>query len=675
MAGSVRCGLLIALAAAAASADGAAADDILPSPERPGNSTDDPIRRPKDLSGRSVKCPRVRAVHSTDPAEEGATAYLFRRDPWLAYQRGRELFVREFSAADGAFGEAGRMAGRALEDQATRFITRDHVASCALCHNVPFRDAGAGATIFKNGGTGRNTPHVFGGGLVEMLGWQIRLKLLERGDADRDGWIAKGESDHVRAVVENLPPAAVLPAESADRGSLDTARDRRETPPTGERISVDFGMFGDQDGDGRPDLNPVCFVWYVDQDGKRIPWARRLDDEGVAGYNFEVQVFGWGHGRAALAGRLPVLSTLRAFSANAFDLHAGLQAFDPTLNEEPAGDGFASVSLAGAQQFFTGRTRDRGTVRDARGVSRDDPDRDGELEELTEGDLDLIEFYQLNHPAPAEMERTPRRARGRGLFSSIGCVRCHVPDWHLEADNRQDPDPARRYVGDRRHFDLETAYNPDSGRLEGRLRRLTAVGTGGQEPRRDAFTVRGVYSDFVHHDLGPAFHQVQFDGSVIRQFKTPPLWGVGSTAPYGHDGASLDLDGVIRRHGGEAEREAGAYAALPEEDREAVLAFLRGLTLYAVDDLPCDVDGDGAISGHFIVAGQDTGRERLNPEWLFRTPGRIEGEVTNPLGERVISHALTNVEEAYGGRLRYLRDADGDGFPDERFKEAKGGGR
>jgi hypothetical protein len=176
--------------------------------------------------------------------------------------------------------------------------------------------------------------------------------------------------------------------------------------------------------------------------------------------------------------------------------------------------------------------------------------------------------------------------------------------------------------------------------------------------------VSGIYSDFAQHDLGPGFEQVQFDGSVVRAWKTPPLWGVGSTAPYGHDGASLDLESVILRHGGEAERERAAYAAAEPEDREALLAFLRGLVLYPVDDLPCDVDGDGRIAEHFGVAGADTGPERLNPEWLFRVPGRIEGEVNVPGGGRVRSFALLNPEEAYGSRLRYLVDEDQDGFPD-----------
>lgn len=629
--------------------------DIPWSPERPGTSTDDPIQFPKDLSGRSIKCPRIRAVHSPDINDEGATAYLLKADPWLGYQRGRELFVREYSLNDGVFGESGRMAGRVLEDQATKIMTRDHVASCALCHNVPFRDAGAGATIFKNGGTGRNSPHMFGAGLLEMLGWQIRLKLLEQGDTNRNGFIDKGESDNVHGIVDNLPTGQGI-----------------------ERISVDFGGFGDQDGDGKPDLNSVCFLWYVDKDGKRIPWARSLNDDGVAGYNFEVQVFGWGHGRATLAGRVPITSTLRAFTAQAADNHMGMQACDKTLNEEPNSDGMALVSLPGAPQFFSGRTRDRGLVRDARGVSLDDPDRDGVPEEFTEGDMDLIEFYQLNHPVPAETARSALRQRGRKLMTETGCTHCHVPDWKLEAGNQSDADYTRRYLGDRRFFNLAVAPNEKTGRLEGKLEWLTRTAAGSvpastgngklnAEPSRNTFTITGVYSDFLHHDLGPEFHQVQFDGSVIKAFRTAPLWGASSTAPYGHDGGSLDLDAVIRRHGGEAAAESQAYADLPGADRLALLEFLRGLVLYSVDDLPCDVDGDGKISEHFIVSGQDTGIERLNPEWLFRVPGRIEGDVTNPQGVKVRSLALTNVAEAYGLHLKYLKDKSRQGFPDMRF--------
>jgi hypothetical protein len=176
--------------------------------------------------------------------------------------------------------------------------------------------------------------------------------------------------------------------------------------------------------------------------------------------------------------------------------------------------------------------------------------------------------------------------------------------------------------------------------------------------------VRGVYSDFKYHDVGPEFYQMQFDGSIVRQWRTTPLWGVGTTAPYGHDGASLDLDAVIRRHGGEALASRQAYGSLDEDGRRQVVAFLQHLVLYQTDQLPCDLDGDGRIAEHFMVQGMDTGLERFRPEWLFRVPGKIEGPITNVRGEKVISFALTNVRQAYGLDLEYLKDSDGDGFPD-----------
>ncbi len=586
------------------------------SSERPGGSADDPADRPRDLSGRSVKTRRVRAVHAADPLLEGTTGYFIGRDPWLAYQRGRELIQREFSAADGVFGESGKLDGKSLRDGSTKMMSRDHVSSCIACHNSPWRDLGAGTTIPKNSGAGRNTPHAFGAGLLEMLGLEIREKLLRLGDRNGDGWIGVDESRGLPAVVENL-------------------------------ATVGFGTFGDADGDGKPDLDSILYVWYVDAAGKRIPWARSLTDPGVAGYNFELQVFG--HGQRDRLSHGGIAGTLRAFTANAFDIHSGLQACDPTLNGEPEGDGVGPVSICGARQFFTGATRDRGLRRDARGVSLDDPDRDGVLEEISQGDLDLAEFYQLNHPRPAELRRTPRRERGRALFGEIGCAACHVPDWRIEAD--------------RRFFDLEVTED-EAGGMTGRLRMLADRKEGRWTPRREPFVVRGLYSDLRHHDLGGAFHETQYDGSVIRRFRTAPLWGAGSSAPYGHDGADLSLDAVIRRHGGEALEARRRYAALTDGERDAVLDFLGSLVLYSPETLPCDLDGDGRISDQFTVAGRDTGRETFNPEWLFRVPGQVEGWTVAPDGARVFSRALLNVDEAYGCRLPWIADRDRDGFPD-----------
>jgi hypothetical protein len=303
-------------------------------------------------------------------------------------------------------------------------------------------------------------------------------------------------------------------------------------------------------------------------------------------------------------------------------------------------------------------------VRGPTGISLDDPDRDGYCEEITEGDLDVAEWYLLNHPAPARGEITPEVRQGEQLFKQIGCASCHVPDGHLFEANPSARDYTQRFDGDRRFFELQVGFNDKTERLEGKLVYLADRRGDLWLPRRKAYTVRGIYSDLKYHDVGASFYQVQFDGSVIKKWRTSPLWGVGSTAPYGHDGASLCLDEVIRRHAGEALASKQQYAALPRPERRRVLDFLESLVLYQTDRLPCDLDGDGKISEHFYVAGKDTGYERFNPEWLFRVPGRIEGQVTNVQGEKIISYALTNVREAYGLDLEYLKDSDGDGFPD-----------
>jgi hypothetical protein len=129
------------------------------------------------------------------------------------------------------------------------------------------------------------------------------------------------------------------------------------------------------------------------------------------------------------------------------------------------------------------------------------------------------------------------------------------------------------------------------------------------------------------------------------------LWGVGSSAPYGHDGLSLTLDDVIRRHGGEAQAAESQYAKAPREDREDLLAFLRSLVLYQPDALATDLDGDGKIDTGFKVAGREAGPERFWPELLFRVPPLYRGWTTSPEGERYFSFEMLNVPEAYGEKL------------------------
>jgi hypothetical protein len=607
--------------------------------ERPGNSLDDPIDTPRDLSGLSIKNPRIRVVHTTDSSKAGGSMYLQQVDPWLGYQWGRSLTQRNFREQDGVYGDAGKLDGIILPDGSSKMMDRSHVNSCGICHNVPYRDAGAGATIPKNGGSGRNTPHMFGGGLMEMIGLQMRLQALAIADTNCDGWISRDEARGKRCIISNLP--ADVP---------------------GERVTIDFGSFEDLDGDGYPDLNPIFYPIFVDANGKRIAFATSLKYPGVAGYTLQVQVFGFGH--LYMPFRPPVSTTLRAFTTTPFDIHSGMQAHDPTTYTSPHGDGLSLVSNPGAQQFITEAGKDRGAVRGPTGISKDDPDRDGYCEEISEGDLDVIEWYLLNHPAPTRGRPNRDVAAGEKLFRQAGCASCHLPDWHLFAFAPGAHDYTGRFDGDRRFFDLDVKWNEKTDRLEGKINYLADRVGGRLVPRRGAYTVRGVYSDFKYHDVGEDFYQIQFDGSIVKKWRTTPLWGVGSTAPYGHDGASLDLDQVIRRHGGEALDSRKAYVAMSEEQRRQLVAFLQNLVLYQTDQLPCDMNGDGKIDDHFMVQGMDTGIERFNPEWLFRVPGKIEGPIKNIRGQPITSHALVNVRQAYGLDLEYLKDTDGDGFPD-----------
>lgn len=607
---------------------------------------------PDDPSRIAIPHARVRLVHSDDPSQEGTSAWLRQNDPFLLYQTGRDLLHRQFGRSHGVLGAPARervplyvgLPPRAAHGLPARFA-REHSASCGMCHSSVYREPSAGQTIASTGGLGRNTTHFYGAGLVEMIGERVRREVLAAYDADGDGLIGRAEAEGPR-------PVRIRPVPGAPE--------------------IDFGDLS-PGPDGVPRLNTVFRLWYTDAEGRLVPGAISLDDPRVAAFGFAVQPFGWGRGRALIDGREVSqggeATTLREFYGLAAHDHMGLQAFDPSqIGDQPeaAGlGGLAGVTLDGAQQFDFGGSPDRGLRRNEHGVSLDDPDGDGHLSEVTEGDLDAIEFYLLHTPPPAVLA-TGESERGRAVLTQVGCTRCHVESWRIPARGET---PGA--TGDRRLFHLETSVEPDEDgvpELVGELVRLDVVGADGRRaPRGDAFTVERVYSDFRHWDIGPAFWERRFDGTLQREHRTAPLWGAGSSAPYGHSGGFMTLHDAIAAHGGAAEAERAAYAALPAAERERLLAYLRSLVLYATDEIPADVDGDGEVAFDFEVAEQEVGYERFDARFLFATAPRFEtkGWVTHANGRRVPFAKIVNVAEAYGLELEYRRDASGDGFPDK----------
>jgi CxxC motif-containing protein (DUF1111 family) len=179
-------------------------------------------------------------------------------------------------------------------------------------------------------------------------------------------------------------------------------------------------------------------------------------------------------------------------------------------------------------------------------------------------------------------------------MKQIGCTSCHVQNLAIERD--------------RRVADVETLYDARHGIFNGLFATASLLvveeddGSGHPTIKRPAgkpFVVRNFFADMKRHDLGPAFHERNYDGTLTTHFMTEPLWGVGSTPPYGHDGRSINLREVILRHGGEAQASRNAFAALPEVSKAAILEFLGTLVLFPPDDTASNLDpGDPTAPGY-----------------------------------------------------------------------------
>jgi len=290
--------------------------------------------------------------------------------------------------------------------------------------------------------------------------------------------------------------------------------------------------------------------------------------------------------------------SIREFVVGALHAEMGLHVVDPDLAAADVGHRVATPA---------GMVLD-GTTDELEGP----PAGPGELDPAL---VDYLEFYLLNYFKPGRGEITQDVLKGQRLMDRIGCTTCHVPDLTIARD--------------RRVADVETVFDPQRGHLN----RLFATAMplfasiadvpslpALKRPLLRSFAVRNIYSDFKRHDLGPAFHEREYDGTVRREFLTAALWGVGSTSPYGHDGRSISLMEVILRHGGAAQSARDEFATLSRDDQQEVLAFLSSLVLFPPDDTASNLDPGDASRAGFPQYGH--GSIRLTV--LFNNPARIE---------------------------------------------------
>jgi hypothetical protein len=101
---------------------------------------------------------------------------------------------------------------------------------------------------------------------------------------------------------------------------------------------------------------------------------------------------------------------------------------------------------------------------------------------------------------------------------------------------------------------------------------------------------------------------------------TEPLWGVATTAPYGHDGRSISLEEVILRHGGEATTARNNFKNMPSIFQDFVINFLNTLILFPPDDTASNLDPGNPANPTFPQRGHGS----IALSALFNDP--TEGE-------------------------------------------------
>ncbi len=194
-----------------------------------------------------------------------------------------------------------------------------------------------------------------------------------------------------------------------------------------------------------------------------------------------------------------------------------------------------------------------------------DPDGDGVLEEITEGQVTALAVFlamqevPLSEP-PADQDQIVRFGAGEARFTALGCASCHVPSLSLDDT---------RYMLPSREGGPSVAVDLARDAAAPRI-----------APPFDGGPIRVyLYSDLKRHDMGPGLAEPKADRAVRPGvFLTRPLWGLARSRPYLHDASAPTIEAAILRHGGEAEAARDAFAALTEKERGELRLFLTSLT-------------------------------------------------------------------------------------------------
>ena len=247
--------------------------------------------------------------------------------------------------------------------------------------------------------------------------------------------------------------------------------------------------------------------------------------------------------------RKGVFTSLRQFTINALNVHHGMEAVERF-----------GVRWTGSHDFA----------------------ESGVPDAITAGDVSALVAFQATLPPPTVKTGLPddwraAAADGAKAFDAIGCASCHVTTLPLKSMAFTDPAPYDM-AGTLRAGEVKTPIVIDLSTLP--FARTLLKNDKGE-------WLIPLYSDLKRHlivdeQVNALGNELQAQRFVERDvFLTPRLWGVGSTAPYGHNGSFRMLDEIIAAHGGEARSARDQYLALDPVGRDAVVAFLRTLVIEA----------------------------------------------------------------------------------------------
>lgn len=178
---------------------------------------------------------------------------------------------------------------------------------------------------------------------------------------------------------------------------------------------------------------------------------------------------------------------------------------------------------------------------DCLAAPRGNQGKEPEIDDKTLGD---VVFYQATlAPAARRNVNDPQVRQGRRLFAQAQCATCHRPG----------------YV---------TAVSPN--------------------PQYSSPALNGQriwpYTDLLLHDMGEGLADGRPDGQAGgRQWKTPPLWGVGLIHDVNghtrllHDGRADGVLEAILWHAGEAEESRDQVLKMDKAQREALVKFVESL--------------------------------------------------------------------------------------------------